>query len=323
VRKTVALLGVLGVFVFGVAGAVALGETTTVSACATATTPAHTVGVDGVDVTTIPGDTATNCVTSTLPLATVTNTVTQTITQTVTSTVSTTTPAAPLFNGNFETGNFSQFNSTYVPNASYSQSVVAAPGGHSGMAGRFETKANDSGPLGTSAVWDQVQVNSSEHIGDESFWHAEVYLPADFTDSASFWQDMFEWHDFSTVGDGLCRCSGSPPLTVQEIKGRYVVRIVNDANEANGSNWTQYDLGPATRGAWSSFDFHFKWSDNPAVALTEITVNGTKTTITGHPNEFTGYFNYFLAGWYHGVVSAPATQVLYLDNVRRCSALCP
>lgn len=322
-RRLTVLLALAASLTLGLTAAFATGETTSeVSACATASTPAHTVAVDGGDVHTIPGDTATQCVTSTFTVPTETTTVpgpTTTVTSTVTNTV------VPLFDGDFETGNLSQYDQFYVPTgaSSYAQTVVAAPGGHSGKAARFETKANDSGPLGTTSVWDQIQVNSSEHIGDESFWHAEVYLPADFTDSDSFWQNILDWHNYAE-NSSTCSCPGSPPLTLQEIKGRYVVRIVKSADPSQSIYWDQYDLGPATRGAWTSFDLHIVWSDNPAVAVTDVSVNGASAAhITGHPNEFTGFYNYLLLGWYHHVATAPATQVVYLDNVRRCSSVCP
>jgi hypothetical protein len=49
----------------------AVGESIgTVVACATATTPAHTVAVDGADIQTIPGGSAVNCVTSTYTIPT-------------------------------------------------------------------------------------------------------------------------------------------------------------------------------------------------------------------------------------------------------------
>lgn len=83
----------------GLTAAFAVGESTgTVSACATASTPAHTVAVDGGAVHTIPGDTATKCVTSTYTIPTTTQTVpgpTTTVTSTVTTTTGTTTTPTP------------------------------------------------------------------------------------------------------------------------------------------------------------------------------------------------------------------------------------
>jgi hypothetical protein len=93
-KRLLALLGLLAC-IGGVAAALALGDTTgTVSACATATAPSHTVGVDSTDVYTIPGTTTTHCETTTytVPTSTVTSTVTTTpTTSSTTSTSSSTT----------------------------------------------------------------------------------------------------------------------------------------------------------------------------------------------------------------------------------------
>lgn len=74
---------------FAVAWGATAATTGTNVSCATASTPAHTVGVDGAGVDTIPGDTATSCHTETYTVPTVTQTVTAT-----TSTSTSTTTAA-------------------------------------------------------------------------------------------------------------------------------------------------------------------------------------------------------------------------------------
>src|SRR5438045_107070 len=178
--------------------------------------------------------------------------------------------ASLVWNGDFETSNLSQYNNTYCYQ-SYSCSVVAAPGGHTGLAGRFEIRSGEVSPIGSAHA--QVQESSDERIGGESWWHWEVYLPADFKDSSSFWQVITQWHHYA-LGGGNCNCPGSPPLTFQEINGHYVVRIVKSPDPAQANYWTEYDLGAAPRGAWTNFDVHVKWSDDPSVAVTDVYVNG-------------------------------------------------
>jgi hypothetical protein len=102
VKRAACAAFLLVLFLLGVGGALAVGETTgTVVACATATTPAHTVAVDGGTVDVIPGDVASNCVTSTYTVPTSTETVTgptTTVTSTATSsTTSTTIPTTTTF----------------------------------------------------------------------------------------------------------------------------------------------------------------------------------------------------------------------------------
>jgi hypothetical protein len=224
--------------------------------------------------------------------------------------------ASLVWNGDFDTGTLSQYNETYCYQA-YSCTVVPAPGGRSGSAGRFELASGEASPIGAAHA--QIQQNSNERAGDESWWHWEVFLPADFRDSTSFYQVITEWHHYA-LGGGACNCPSSPPLTFQEINGRYVVRIVNSPDSAQGNYWTQFDLGAAPRGAWTSFDMHAKWSNDPNAAVTDVYVNGALTQhITGHPNVYTGYLDYFLAGWYRATDSQ--AQAIYLDNVRRGNSL--
>ena len=91
-KRIVALVALL---LLGGAVAVALAGTTgTVSVCATS--PAHTVQVDGTDVSTIAGD--TNCATTTYTVPTVTVTVTDT---TATPTTTTTPSSGYLFDDEF------------------------------------------------------------------------------------------------------------------------------------------------------------------------------------------------------------------------------
>lgn len=88
----------------GTVAGIALADTATtgtVVACATATAPTHTVAVDGANVSTVGGDSAAQCETTTYTVPTVTNTQTVTTTQTVTVTdpgTTTTTPSSPWTN---------------------------------------------------------------------------------------------------------------------------------------------------------------------------------------------------------------------------------
>ena len=90
-KKRVALLSLIAMLGIGAGFAVAVAPTTgTVTACATASTPAHTVAVDGAGVSTIPGDTNTACTTATYTIPTTTTTTTATTTVVSTATVTTT-----------------------------------------------------------------------------------------------------------------------------------------------------------------------------------------------------------------------------------------
>lgn len=227
--------------------------------------------------------------------------------------------ATTIWNGDFQTADLSQYSSKYCYQT-YSCTVVPAPGGVGGYAGRFEVRSGDSG--GISGERAELQVNSNERSGDTAQWHLDAYLPTDFKPSGSPYGDnLVQWHHYAE-GGGACNCPGSPPLTFVVWNGRFVAKIVNDNNPADGIYWTKYDLGPATLGRWNSIDINVKWSSDPNVAVTDFYINGVLAAhITGHPNEYAGYYNYFKTGLYRA--AELVTQVIYLDNVRRTTGVMP
>jgi hypothetical protein len=221
--------------------------------------------------------------------------------------------ATMIWNADFQTADLTQYSSKYCYQ-SYSCTVVPAPGGVGGYAGRFEVRSGDSG--GISGERAELQINSNERSGDTAHWHLDAYLPTDFKPSGSPYGDnLVQWHHYAN-GGGLCNCPGSPPLTFVVWNGRFVAKIVNDNNPADGIYWTKYDLGPAPLGRWTSIDINVKWSSDASVAVTDFSINGALAAhITGHPNEYAGYYNYFKTGLYRA--ASLITQVVYLDNVRR------
>jgi hypothetical protein len=215
-------------------------------------------------------------------------------------------PAEPSWTGNFETGNFSQYAPIRYCEADYSCQVVNRPVIEGRFAARFEVRPGDD-----YGHWSgeraQIALFRQEDEGGEAYWGWSVYLPRDYRDSRSFFQVFAEWHH-----SGL---TGSPPVTFQIVRGRYVVRIVRSSDPARAIAWDQYDLGGITPGRWTRFIFHAHWSTNPGQAVNEIWVNGMlKQRVTGHPNLFTGYWNYLVLGWYRQAVAV--TQVVYIDDVR-------
>jgi hypothetical protein len=222
-------------------------------------------------------------------------------------------PSPVLWNGDFSTGDFSQYAQVYFMRTDgTSGSVVLDPAGSGKKVGRFEVRSGDS-PGGFSNERAQIQMNSGEVEGTLSRWTWGVYLPTDFVDTTSFFNVITEWHHYSKT----LPHDGSPPLTFQEIKGHYVCRIVNSNDPTQGNYWTEYDLGVAPRGGWSDFDVTMLHSSDPTKAFVDINRDGNHVLkITGHPTRFAGdYVNYLLAGWYRGL--SPATQAMYLRNVRR------
>src|SRR5579864_7473656 len=187
--------------------------------------------------------------------------------------------------------------------------VVPAPREQAAYAARFEVRSGDDYG-GWSGERAQLAGGSStvETEGSNDWYSFDIYLPSDFQDSESSFQVFMEWHH-----SGTC-CS--PPVTFQDINGRYVVRVVRSNDSTKGNNWDQFDLGPAPRGAWTDFVVHFAWSSNPATAAIDVRRNGVLVQrIRHHPTLFSGFTNYLIAGWYRD--PQPLTQVVYEDGIRR------
>ncbi|MDX6423494.1 MAG: hypothetical protein QOI67_965 [Gaiellaceae bacterium] len=210
--------------------------------------------------------------------------------------------------GNFESNDVSQFDSVYRVAADRIQ-VVSGTARQGSFSGRFEVRDGDKyGGWGGERAQVAKGGSATSGEGDESWWGWSVYLPNDYQDSTSFYQIFLEWHH-----NGL---TGSPPVTFQVIKGRYVLRIVKSPDPAASMYWDQYDLGPAVLGQWADFTYHAKWSVDRTKALNEVWLNGAKVSTSNNPNLLSGFSNYVIAGWYRGD-EASNTQVVYMDNLRR------
>lgn len=127
----VVVLSVAGVGL-GIAWAASTATTATNVSCATATLPAHTIGVDGTGVDTIAGTSTSACNTATYTVPTVTQTVTATTTA---STSSSTTPAST-------TTTTSSTTSTGPPTSG--AVVPAAPTGPTAPAGGWSVQYADA-----------------------------------------------------------------------------------------------------------------------------------------------------------------------------------
>jgi Polysaccharide lyase len=208
--------------------------------------------------------------------------------------------------GNFETGNFSQYAPVPYCESAYSCKVVKKPVAQGHFAARFEVRQGDDYEH-WSGERAQIALYRHEQEGTDSYWGWSLYLPRNYRDARSFFQVFAEWHH-----SGL---TGSPPVTFQIVSGRLVIRIVRTADPARATSWDQYDLGPITPGRWTRFIYHARWSADPRQAVNDVFVNGMlRQHITGHPNLFSGYWNYLVVGWYRA--AADITQVVYIDDVR-------
>lgn len=193
----------------------------------------------------------------------------------------TTTPpdGAPVFTGDFETGDFSQYSTcqTRLWNsacasmpAGYPLSIVA---GHRGnYAARFEVRDGDM-PFccGERA---QLVADTHETEGTE-FWYTWSYKLDPQFPVVDTWQTLLQWH--STV-------DGSPPLAWYAY-GNQIILQTRPRPNAPYTGLTNIWSTPLVKDVWVDVKMHVKWSADPNVGYAELWVNGVRQNFTATPPE--------------------------------------
>jgi hypothetical protein len=229
--------------------------------------------------TTVPPTTApTTAPATTDPPVTVTATVTPP------TTVPATTPppaGSVVFNGDFETGNFSQWplcqTHTYngacsgMPAGDYALGIEH-PGHQGNSAARFEVHDGDQ-PFccGERA---QLVGPGNETEGHEYWYSWDVNVDPTFPTSGS-WQVLMQWH--STV-------DGSPPLNFLA-EGSNLVLETRPRPNAPYTGITNVWSTPLDKGNWHAYQIHVKWSMNASTGFVELWKDGVRQSFTATPPE--------------------------------------
>lgn len=225
-RTALAVLGTI-VALLGILAAVAIGQgetTGTNTACATASTPNHTVGVDSTPVDTITGDTATSCTTATytIPTSTTSTTVTgPTTTVTVTSTPTSTSSTTPTTTTSTTPTTTSTTTTTTTTGSTGSPVSTASPA---------ITDTTDSGRYqyadlltATNGTW---TVNGTATVCGASTGMVCAYQWQRSSNGGSTWSNI-------TTGDCLVLCQAK--YRVQEADVGDELRVIVTAGNAAGS----------------------------------------------------------------------------------------
>ncbi|MBU8896423.1 carbohydrate-binding protein [Corallococcus sp. H22C18031201] len=202
--------------------------------------------------------------------------------------------ANPLWKGDFETGNTSQWTREQSVSASRLQVVTDVV-----REGRYALKATvhqGDDPINGSGNRNELLYLSQETQGDEYFYKWSTLFPNGYP-SADSWQVFTQWHQ-----EGCC---GSPPL-------EFFVRGEQMNMRVGGVNGPILWKAPIDRGNWHDFVLHVKWSPNPKEGFVELYHNGTLVVPkTFGANQFGSDKNYLKQGLYRDASIGPEASVYH------------
>ncbi len=214
-----------------------------------------------------------------------------------------TTWASPVWHGDFESGDLSQWTGRESVAANRLQ-IVEDPV----REGRFALKATvyqGDDPIGASGNRNELLHYGNESEGTEYFYKWSTMFAPDFP-SVNTWQLFTQWHH-----DGN---SGSPPL-------EFFVRGENMHLRVEGRDDRIVWKAPLERGKWLDFVLHVKWSSDRNVGFVELYYNGQLVLPrTPAATLYWGMQNYLKQGLYRDAAVGPA-GVVYHDGMIQATSL--
>jgi hypothetical protein len=210
-----------------------------------------------------------------------------------------------IWQGNFETGDRSQWSGAQMVSPDRLQIVQAPSPVREGRYAIKVTVRQGDDPIHSGGNRNELFYNSYDPLGSEYFYAWSTMFDSSFPSYPS-WQLFTQWHQQAD-------CCGSPPVQFY-VNGETVYLEI-------GGNGRRMWSTPLVRGVWYDFVFHVKWSDNPNVGFVELYLNGDLVlprmmVATNMP----GQRNYLKQGLYRNQVIAP-TGIVYHDAMTQATSL--
>lgn len=233
--------------------------------------------------------------------------------------------ALVLFRGNFESANFSGWELEAA--APSSIQVVTSPVRSGSYAAKFTLNTTD--PLVASGKRAEIRKKGNfANVGKEFWYGFSMYVPTYWATDPSSAEILAQLHDRPDTALG--ETWRSPQISLGIIGGKWYLRnrwdpkpktIGNDPKPEGNVN--RFDLGPVTKGVWTDWVVHAKWSYGSDGVL-EIWKNGVPVVKYNGPNAYNDQKSPY---WKFGVYkpdwkkpdygsSVVTSRTLYLDNVR-------
>jgi Polysaccharide lyase len=224
------------------------------------------------------------------------------------------TPSAQnvIFTGDYETGNFSQWQNCQTKNYNAdcgtrtsfgpapNMKIIGANRARQGrFAAQYTVRNGDIPPFGGG---ERAEVASEAPgaitaSGDERWYRWSMYFPADFKNPVNDgWFIVMQWHGNDT---------NSPPLAIN-IGPRGTVDIGGD-----GVPHPTKTLGPVRRGQWVDYTLHVLFSQDPTVGFVEGTANGIQTVPKTFRATDSGTGTYLKQGIYRDPRDKTTSAILH------------
>jgi len=204
--------------------------------------------------------------------------------------------ASPVWKGDFEPGNLSQWSLSQSVASDRLQVVSDIV-----REGRYALKATvrqGDDPINASGNRNEVVYLTEEAPGTEYFYKWSTLFPEDYP-SEDTWQVFAQWHH-----DGCC---GAPPLVFSVVGEEMRLRAGGDEGKII---WRS----PLVRGQWQDFVLRVKWSSDPRQGFVELYKDGTLVVPkTMAATQFSGMKNYLKLGLYRDE-SIEQVGVVYHDG---------
>jgi hypothetical protein len=234
----------------------------------------------------------------------------------------------PLFSGDYETGDTSQYAAIELNGGTTNPQVVTSPtrSAVSKYACAYSLSGKQYRCETVPAYYNQPYVATE---GSDLYYAWSVYYPENFP--VAPWQVCGQWHQTYLGGSGTYD-STSPPMAIY-VAGTNQSRSGVNSDPAhwylanNGYNpWANgwaIDLGTVPRSEWTDVVVHAKFSSTASNCLVEVWINGIQigsivpTAPILYPTDttFLPQASYFKIGYYRDLnTTTPAT--VYFDNVR-------
>ena len=208
--------------------------------------------------------------------------------------------------GDYETGDFSQWDCGVQEKVAGRASIVTSPVRQGKYAARYEVRPGDTNVAG-SGNGERTEALScrSPQDGEEQWWGWSTMFASDFSASKSTWNSFTQWHNSGTSGGTLGFVVVGKELRFQSFGG-------NPSSPA----FRSCKIADRTNGKWYDFVFHVKWSSSANVGFAEVWVNGTKVVeLMNTPTLYTGQGVYPKQGYYRQ--GQPNVGVIYYDGMRQ------
>ena len=185
----------------------------------------------------------------------------------VISAVATSGSAGVGWRGDYETGNFSQWDGGVQEKVDGRATIVTSPVRQGKYAARYEVRPGDNNVAGsgngerTEAL---VLRGTRGREGDEQWYAWSTMFAPDFSASNSDWNIFTQWHNSGTTGGRV----------EFYINGNTLGFTTHGGDPANPAA-RAWDIGSKSNGVWYDFIFHVKWSTSNA-GFVEVWLNGNK-----------------------------------------------